>query len=781
MAIDTTTPDPQIDSIAPPLHSRRLRLRNAHVRASPLPSGPPYYNPRRRRSSSTSSRPSLPRSKTTGNTIEDYGWESAEEDEDTGSGDDSHLFRRHTYNSATLSTASLLSATGSATERGGGGRVVSPSYSYGSSSSSVRRNRSRDANETHYIEYLERQLKEVNDRLQNIENPTSNNSQTQTIRRLNQEVKHLKAEVEEWEMRYDLTVKEHNTGLVQMERGLRAEIQKLETKVEAAEERARVAGSSLQLVRKKCDELRGVEEENRVLEVRLQALSEMLAESAREVVPESAVQSRRTSLRIPIRGSSSGTSEHPVKKKDAGSPEQTPTNPRRQLKPKGSVIGPGFDDPTDPVDEVTDHDERSISAMSSSAPNYSTSNGLPHSPSTESLQSLTSSTSRRMRRFRSGTEPKTLIIPSATAIGAGGFGGNFYSPPASECDQVSRPASVCSTRSLPTSDYPASEYQTSEYPTSEYGRLANMNGEGGDGLGSLFAELSNMDYDPDRMSISGTTNPPDSIPHTPASHAHCPPSPSLSDAFSLLPGPLTRNSSTTSFKLLDHALPDPSTFTFPKRSSMNSLPQPQTRNRGLTIRPTNRNPSLTSNPYTVPISLHDTLSPPLSSSMTRSLSSPSLHPEPHHHLCHACGALNSITPRNTVTRPPPQQQPPTHLSTPSSTATTHHPRRRRARSRTPVPPRRHRALSISFGKEGVDDAVDAIWLWIRFIIAVVVALGLAFKDGPQVVITDADHEREEEEEKDAFDHVRDEERERALMKLEGMGDGVGRGEEWIEH
>jgi hypothetical protein len=60
----------------------------------------------------------------------------------------------------------------------------------------------------------------------------------------------------------------------------------------------------------------------------------------------------------------------------------------------------------------------------------------------------------------------------------------------------------------------------------------------------------------------------------------------------------------------------------------------------------------------------------------------------------------------------------------------------------------------------VSESIDVLWLWVRFIIAVVVALGLAVKDGPpQSVVTLGDEE--------GIDHVREEERARALKRLEG--------------
>ncbi|KAI5789571.1 hypothetical protein FPQ18DRAFT_341432 [Pyronema domesticum] len=59
-------------------------------------------------------------------------------------------------------------------------------------------------------------------------------------------------------------------------------------------------------------------------------------------------------------------------------------------------------------------------------------------------------------------------------------------------------------------------------------------------------------------------------------------------------------------------------------------------------------------------------------------------------------------------------------------------------------------------KHREEDGLEVVWLWVRFIIAVVVALGLAVKDGPPDM-----------EEEGGFDEVREEERERALRRLEG--------------
>jgi hypothetical protein len=57
-----------------------------------------------------------------------------------------------------------------------------------------------------------------------------------------------------------------------------------------------------------------------------------------------------------------------------------------------------------------------------------------------------------------------------------------------------------------------------------------------------------------------------------------------------------------------------------------------------------------------------------------------------------------------------------------------------------------------------EDGMDVILLWVRFIIAVVVALGVAVKDGPPHMVLD---------DCEGIDHVREEEREMALKRLEG--------------
>ena len=57
---------------------------------------------------------------------------------------------------------------------------------------------------------------------------------------------------------------------------------------------------------------------------------------------------------------------------------------------------------------------------------------------------------------------------------------------------------------------------------------------------------------------------------------------------------------------------------------------------------------------------------------------------------------------------------------------------------------------------------DGIWLWVRLIIAVVVALTVAVKDGPKAVVMG-----EDEDDEVGIDNVREGERELALKRLEG--------------
>lgn len=79
------------------------------------------------------------------------------------------------------------------------------------------------------------------------------------------------------------------------------------------------------------------------------------------------------------------------------------------------------------------------------------------------------------------------------------------------------------------------------------------------------------------------------------------------------------------------------------------------------------------------------------------------------------------------------------------------------------------AVGSKKGKgEDWEDSLDTLWLWLRVVIAVVVALGVAVKEGPGAVVTAGDGEEE------GIDHVREEERERALRRLEAReGRGLG--------
>lgn len=70
------------------------------------------------------------------------------------------------------------------------------------------------------------------------------------------------------------------------------------------------------------------------------------------------------------------------------------------------------------------------------------------------------------------------------------------------------------------------------------------------------------------------------------------------------------------------------------------------------------------------------------------------------------------------------------------------------------------------GQQSVDweDSLDTMWLWLRVVVAVVVALGCAVREGPGSVVVEGG---------EGIDGIKEEERERALRRLEGSSVRAG--------
>lgn len=569
---------------------------------------------------------------------------------------------------------------------------------------SHRRNRSGSEGvqgSARYVDYLERQVADLLVQLQGYTSPASGVSHAVKMRRLSSEARSLRNEVMDWEAKFNIRVKDEVETRAAQDMTLRGKIRALEERLEEEQERRRDVEVELEEEKEKVRDLKGLEEENRRLEFKVEALSGLLAESTR-------MQTGRSASSAPssIVGSRSESAVFGERCEEISTVGTTPVESRR-----GSIEGPlscgsspgrGMEDYgiTDPIEHVLstiafcESESNAHTALSTAPP-------TPISPLPDSFGP--SLRSRRMRKFPSGSSaPKTLILPSAAVVPSTStsptlptirtFFNMPIADPSSMCAST-RPSSSCSTV---TSQFhtTVSQVNLGHGPTRPI--LATQN--------SLFAELARAENESVSDTEADAAPAPVSGVGTPA-----PPSPALSDTFTLVtdamsnPTPLI----VKAVAMVGMGIRSPTgTFLSARRSAMDMLSgvvgkgvERVSRRRAKLLREARRRKD-------------DVV-------------------EGRVRRCE-CTCPHTVEKEKVNDRP-------TSAGEVSLALARSVPRVAQA-----------------------EDAVENVWLWVRFVVALVVALGVAVKEGPAVVLAVDGVD---------YDHVDEEERETAIRTLSGKGKG----------
>ncbi|CUS13560.1 unnamed protein product, partial [Tuber aestivum] len=796
---------------APTLQNRRLRLRNARTNPSTLPPNSSYCTHRGMVTSPIDRKPSFP---------EDNGWETEDqggeeeekEEEEEEGGDDSNggeadrKCRNRVSSSSLLSDGSTLiggevddwkDTTGASGGRRSSNRrspsplfssvspvramtspipvrpmsmISTPSpYTY-ASTAHHRRNRSNggvgsgdsSGSSARYIDYLERQIADTVSQLQSYTSPTDGTSHAVKMRKLTAETRLLRSELTDWENKFSARVKEEVNARAAVDKSLRAKIKNLEIKLEEAEYRYKTAEVDLEEARAVISDLKGVEEENRMLEFRIEALSELLADSTRLA----------QSFGVGRGGFSSAGSSGPgsvvfSKRRSSSLGSPSPSPPRAQLRcatAAAAAITPGGENTpvesrsrrasregstcvledygiTDPIEavlcsmpELTAAGEGGVGRGFGCSEEYETElnpntalvRASPHPPPAVLRN-------RRMRRFPSGSSaPKTLILPSAAAVTATSTTGTtITSPPP---PTISDPASAIFS---PLSRPPSSSSSSSSCcaPPRQAPKAATPQT-------SLFAELARAQDSGEDSEEGGTEADLDGDDGDDATAASIPEG---------LANPTPLDVKAIS-KVGESFVSPQGTFFSAKRKAMDIL--------GGVVG--NR----VSRPYHHHHNHHHQ-SRQLPSPKPPSSSSPSSR--------HQAGKVSG---ENKKKNPFPKtattcaychchQQPSTAITAPKAVAL--------ARPRSTSAP-------LVF-PQPVEEAVEHVWLWVRFMVALVVALGVAVREGPGVVVAvdgvGSVGGGTSVGDGGGFDGVGEEERSLAIRKLQegavGGGAAEGRG------
>ena len=575
-----------------------------------------------------------------------------------------------------------------------------------------RRNRSNDGarKEQRYIEHLERQMVELTNQLATYTEPSSHeDSHAAKMKKLEAENSRLLGALAEWESSFHTRVEDAVSERAAIDRSLRSRVGELEECLDDAEDRRKIAIRELAPMREKCrrleercEQLAGVEQENRSFEARIEALTEMLAESARAMQkprerPRSQVFTKRVSLGAEMEKAAS----------EGGESRRTSSGSSGGVMSDYGISGYREKDREVEMDDQEHSSSGETSDSNTPTPvqesrRRSFAFGAPMSPTLSQLSSTsTSSTkSRRMRRFPSGSSaPKTLILPSCSSITSP----TIPYPPfhASSETPVSRPTSSASSLASLTS--------SSSYAPQE--------------SGNLFAELERAgDSDSDSGATSTTCS---HAPSTRPSSTH-PPYTRISESRNSIYVPVPRTCSRSR---------SPAPPASPDTPQLSILPPVITKVLDTFPSARARASSILSTGTTILTDTRDTLL------TTRLRSRRGRHPlllSPPTQTCEKCGGEVTFSGASSTGRRTPSPNP----------------------QRRVVKKKNMASGGLMQGQQAVEweDSLDTMWMWLRVVVAVVVALGCAVREGPGSVVAEGG---------EGFDGVKEEERERALRRLEG--------------
>lgn len=310
---------------------------------------------------------------------------------------------------------------------------------------------------TRYIEHLETQLAATLNRADSTDAPTSS-SHVSKIKSLTAEARVLKQELSEWEERFEDRVHEEIGSMVERETKFRTKVRALEKDTELKDNKIRELEWEVEMGNRRLRNLEAVKTTNRNLERRVDVLTELLAHSS--VKPETDPTSRLGFDLFPPESDATASTARPKSmfSRIPLSPVRRPlfhsmTDPIPSIleeassPPDGSAEGPfshtrgfsgismestldsGLGDSCSLASTRALESQRSsmMSHASSSSSFWGTS--FPLSPE---LQGRLQNRQRQMRRFPSGSNSlKPLILPTAT--GPYSPTGNVLSPiPAQE-------------------------------------------------------------------------------------------------------------------------------------------------------------------------------------------------------------------------------------------------------------------------------------------------------------------------------------------------------------
>ena len=301
--------------------------------------------------------------------------------------------------------------------------LENPSYSPTSRISHGQQQKSSTESEaTRYIEHLEAQLENVQKQLYTFTSQSASKSQSSRLRALISETRGLRAEVIEWENKFNERIRSELEGRINLENGLRSQIKFLEKEKETKDGRIKDLEAQTRSLHDMGDELDTLQVENDLLKQRLHAISTAV------VSPSYGSEEHDESLMAHLASPTAAKGQRQMLDLDGMLSSPLDGDFESMALSAQSLQHMRAADMECPMcGSFMPSSQDSSTCFSRSRPNSMTST-YSCSPSTgDSAQSFSQtsrnrsgSQRRRMRRFSSGSSgPKKLLLPNTT-IPAGG-------------------------------------------------------------------------------------------------------------------------------------------------------------------------------------------------------------------------------------------------------------------------------------------------------------------------------------------------------------------------
>jgi hypothetical protein len=311
-------------------------------------------------------------------------------------------------------------------------RIQKPSLELESSTANIRfpiprtsnghQQKSSEFEATKYIDHLEAQLEIAQKQLQKFTSQSATKSQSNRLRTLTSESRGLRAEVAEWETKFNERIRSELESRINLENGLRSRIKFLEKEQEMKDGRIKDLEGQMRSLHDISDELHALQTENGMLKQRLHAVSMAVVSpsngseendefSMAHLASPTATRGQKCMLDLDSISSSPLEGDFESVALSAQS-LQCMRPAETECPTCGSFMAPSQDSST-----FFSH-SRPNSMLSTHS--YSLSTGSSVQSFSQSSRNRSGSQRKRMRRFSSGSSgPKKLLLPNST-IAAGG-------------------------------------------------------------------------------------------------------------------------------------------------------------------------------------------------------------------------------------------------------------------------------------------------------------------------------------------------------------------------